>query len=44
MPVYTDILNLPPQADSGMSNTEDASPEGWFLARKRQEKKINEPS
>ena len=39
---HTDILNLPPQADS-VSNTEDASPEGWFLAGKDKERKLIDP-
>ena len=40
--IHTDILNLPPQADP-VSNTEDASPEGWFLAEKDKEKKLIDP-
>lgn len=39
---HTDVLNLPPQADS-VSNPEDASPEGWFLAEKDKEKKLIDP-
>ena len=39
---HTDILILPPQADS-VSNTEDASPEGWFLAEKDKDKKLIGP-